>query len=368
MTDWDVMLVSHEASRTGAPRVAVNTVEWLVKAGLRVVVIVRTPGPMMKEFTSIGASVYAEPMYALRILFRRFQTTKKLARLIESWAARIIFWQHRPNKVYFNSVLSLSYANEAIKCKIPVIVHLHETGELLEGGLRRYPLDAKQASQITWIACAFQATQTLMERYPGNNVLHWPSCVDQETIRQSATLPHPPLPNKFILGVGKGNSGKGFDIWLRLCRSLATSQDLKDIDFVWAGHIEKSTLDEVKIGHEIKNRIFLLGELSNPYPVICNAILLTVTSRAEASPLVTLEAQALGVPVVAFDVGDIKHQIPPHHLVRAEDEAELLLTVQRVLNEQPPVLAYDNSRHGIDVARRRALQVLAHNTHPRIDS
>lgn len=368
MIAWDVMLVSHEASRTGAPRVAINTVEWLVQAGLKVLVVVRSPGPLMEEFTSIGATVCVEPMYTLRILCRRFQAGKKLAGLIEKWAARTLLQRYRPKRIYLNSVLSLSYAHEALNYNTPTVVHLHETNALLEGGLRRYTLDAKEANKITWIACAHQAIDAVVQRYPGNTVLHWASCVDENNIQKLARSTKPELPENFILGVGKGNHGKGFDIWLRLCQTLERNSEFKHICFIWAGEIERNLLEESNLNFDIRRKIFFLGELSNPYPVMQKALLLTVTSRAEASPLVTLEAQALGVPVVAFDVGDIKDQIPPHHLVPAEDEDALLLTVQRVLHEQPPVVAFNNSRHGISVARQRTLELLAQNTLPRIDT
>lgn len=366
MTDWDVMLVSHEASRTGAPRVALNTAEWLVKAGLRVVVIARTPGPMVEEFRSSGATVYVEPLYAVRILLRRYKLSKPLARFVENLAAKILLDRLRPRKIYLNSVLSLSYARAALKNSTPTIAHLHETGALLEGGLNRYALDDHEARQITWIACARQATKLLNERYPGIKSLHWPSCVDEQILKQSAqsSTPSRLLPKNFIVGVGKGNKGKGFDIWLRLCRSLTATPGHQKLNFVWVGKIEEIDLTELNPDEELASRISFLGELANPYPVMKKAMLLTVTSRIEASPLVTLEAQALGVPVVAFDVGDIKDQIPSHHLVRAEDETELLVTVLQVLNEQAPVLAFDNSRHGIAVARQRALALLVQNTPP----
>lgn len=368
MTAWDVMLVSHEASRTGAPRVALNTVEWLVDAGLKVLVVIRSPGPMLEEFRSSGAAVYIEPLYALRIVLRRFKVTKNLAGRVENLAARIVLHRLRPNKTYLNSILSLSYAKESLKTNTPTIVHLHETGKLLDGGLCRYKLDANEASRITWIACAHQATQLLSERYPDAQALHWPSCVDEKKVGQLAQSPGPLLPRNFILGVGKGNRGKGFDIWIRLCQALARTPGHEELNFVWVGNIEEIYLARLNSDDQLASRISFPGELANPYPVMKKAMLLTVTSRTEASPLVTLEAQALGVPVVAFDVGDIKDQIPPHHLVRAENEADLLTKVLQVLNEKPPVLAFDHSRHGIAVARQRALALLGQPPHPRIDN
>jgi glycosyltransferase involved in cell wall biosynthesis len=47
----------------------------------------------------------------------------------------------------------------------------------------------------------------------------------------------------------------------------------------------------------------------NPYPWMAALDVFTLTSRWESFPLVVLEAMTLGVPVVAFAVGDVPYQI-----------------------------------------------------------
>lgn len=351
------MLVSHEASRTGAPKVALQTVEWLVKdGGYKVIVVARSPGPMLAEFKAAGADVMLEPLYWLRIILRRFISTKNLARNLERWSAKVLISKLKPRLVYLNSALSLNYAEECLKIEIPTTIHLHETGPLLEGGLSRYTLSTDQAKQAKWIACASQAIEAVSKKYPGTDALLWPSCVDEASIKKSSHLESTELPSNYVLGVGKANWGKGFDHWLRLCNRLARIPEFNDLEFVWLGELQDKGMLESGLAIEYSRRFHFLGELKNPYPVIKKARLLAVTSRAEASPLVTLEAQALGVPVVAFDVGDIKKQIPISHLVKADDEINLLQTAQMVLKSSTPMLKFDINYNGLTNAKIRTLK------------
>jgi glycosyltransferase involved in cell wall biosynthesis len=130
---------------------------------------------------------------------------------------------------------------------------------------------------------------------------------------------------------------------------------------VWLGELQDKEMLETELKIEYSSRFHFLGELKNPYPVIRKARLLTVTSRAEASPLVTIEAQALGTPVVAFDVGDIRNQIPINHLVKADDEISLLQIAQDVLKSSSPVLKFDSDYNGSPVAKRRTLNFIKQN-------
>jgi glycosyltransferase involved in cell wall biosynthesis len=63
---------------------------------------------------------------------------------------------------------------------------------------------------------------------------------------------------------------------------------------------------------------------------------LTVTSREDAFPLVVLEAMALRVPVVAFDVGGVREELGPTGvLIPASDVEAMADAVVDLLEDQP---------------------------------
>ena len=67
--------------------------------------------------------------------------------------------------------------------------------------------------------------------------------------------------------------------------------------------------------------------------------------QAEGSPVVTKEAQAVGVPLVATDTGGISETLPPEHrgdLVPGDDPAALAAAVERVLAD--PAAAAERAR------------------------
>ncbi|MDD2728589.1 glycosyltransferase [Malikia sp.] len=369
MTDWDVMLVSHEASRTGAPRVAVELAKGFVDAGLRVLVVLRWDGPLHTDFESTGATVVTEPGSHLRVLLRRFRAGKRWALSWENLMARWAIRRYRPGTVYLNTALSIAYAVPAIDMKLPVAVHLHEVDDWLLHALARYALTQEQAKAIRWAHCAQRSADLLNERYPKVHSLFIPSGIDADRVREAAIEPsHENLPRRYIVNCATADHRKGVDIWLRLCEALYATSNWPDLHFVWVGKITQNDLIEPFRKQQFFKKVHFVGEMANPHPLLNRAKMMVFPSRQDAYPLVILEAQALGVPVVAFDVGDIKDQVPPHHLVRAENESELLATVLQVLHEQPPALAFDNSRHGIAVARQRALDLLALTPNQRINA
>lgn len=360
MMSWDVMLVSHEASRTGAPRVAVEISKGFVDAGLQVLVVLRWDGPLRADFEASGATVIAETGRHLRVLLRRFRAGKRWSLAWENLMAASLLRRYRPKAVYLNTALSLPYVESALQMKLPVAVHLHEVDDWLLHALDRYPLTQEQAAAVRWAHCAQSSADLIRQRYPDLRSQFIPSGIDEIRIREAATQSlefH--LPAQFIVNCATADQRKGIDIWLRLCEAMHDSRSCSDLEFVWVGRITRDDLIEPFRHRPFFRKVHFTGEVSNPHPIIRCARLMVLTSRQDAYPLVVLEAQALGVPVVAFDVGSIDEQIPANHLVPAQDEPSLLSTVLRLLNEPAPVLAFEERRHGIAVARRLALELLA---------
>ena len=99
-----------------------------------------------------------------------------------------------------------------------------------------------------------------------------------------------------LITVGTLRERKRQDLLLRSVAKLAEKYTLV---IVGAGEEEaslKHLADELKITH----RVVFEGHQSNPYPYMKEADLFILTSEHEGFPNVLLEANSLGVPIVAF--------------------------------------------------------------------
>ncbi len=100
-----------------------------------------------------------------------------------------------------------------------------------------------------------------------------------------------------VVAVGSLSFKKGFDL---LIKSLFLC-DRDDIFLTLIGEgKEKERLKRLVRVLSLENRVVFSGFRENPYPYMKNADLLALSSRYEGFPNVLLEANALGVPVLAF--------------------------------------------------------------------
>ena len=118
------------------------------------------------------------------------------------------------------------------------------------------------------------------------------SPVDHAWLASSETIP-------VILGVGELSPRKDFGTLLkafakvrqgRLCRLIILGKGKQTDD-----------LQNLAMQLGIENDMSLPGFVDNPYSYMSKASMLVLTSRWEGSPVVLMEALALGLPVVATD-------------------------------------------------------------------
>lgn len=104
----------------------------------------------------------------------------------------------------------------------------------------------------------------------------------------------PPLPARFVLGVGRLAPQKRWD------RLLAVMPHLPGVELVLAGEgPERAALEHQAHGLGVK--LHLLGHIADPLPLMARAALLALTSDFEGVPGVLGEALSVGTPVVATD-------------------------------------------------------------------
>jgi glycosyltransferase involved in cell wall biosynthesis len=153
--------------------------------------------------------------------------------------------------------------------------------------------------------------------------------------------------------IGRISAEKGPLNFVSLAAALAHRDD---VQFVLAG--DGSLMDLVKTRAEqlgVADRIICTGELSSDDVVrLLRALdLLTVPSNQDAGPLIVLEAMAMQVPVVAYDVGNVGTMMADGEtgfVVARGDRAGFVARVEQVLDDEKLRVRMSKS------ARSRVLQ------------
>jgi glycosyltransferase involved in cell wall biosynthesis len=143
-----------------------------------------------------------------------------------------------------------------------------------------------------------------------------------------------------ILFVGRLNPQKGITV---LLEALASIPDAR-LDVIGGGP-SRQTLEALARRLDLDSRTSFLGALPRREDVLDGmrrAHVLVMPSRAmpdgqaEGSPVVSKEAQAIGVPLVATDTGGIAETVPPEHrgdLVPGDDPQALAAAITRLLSD-----------------------------------
>ena len=104
----------------------------------------------------------------------------------------------------------------------------------------------------------------------------------------------------FFLYVGRYDPIKGPKRLVQITRTFFLENPRINLKIAGSGW----TVD--KIPKQIRDRVFLLGNVKNIYPLYQSAKALLFTSHAEGYPNVLVEAVVSGTPIVGFEAGDSK--------------------------------------------------------------
>lgn len=101
-----------------------------------------------------------------------------------------------------------------------------------------------------------------------------------------------------LLGIGRLVPQKRFDVLIRAHAALRAAGSRHRLVILGEGPL-RADLEALARTLGVTDSVALPGFASNPYPIIRRAAVVALPSDCEGSPLVLVEAMALGVPVVA---------------------------------------------------------------------
>lgn len=174
-----------------------------------------------------------------------------------------------------------------------------ESSRLLRMGLRA---GLKRAAAVT--ACSQFAADDLTRFGVDSEAIE--VVFNGIDLHEPAGEPAPGLPRKYVLGVGRLVSTKGFDHLIRAFATIAAAPAAADVDLVIAGEgPQAAALAETAAESGVADRVHFTGRLQRPQvvTVMAKAQLLVVPSRVEAFGITVLEGWRASIPVLATDHG-----------------------------------------------------------------
>jgi len=108
------------------------------------------------------------------------------------------------------------------------------------------------------------------------------------------------LKNKRILFIGRMVPDKGYDILLKIIKKVSDIQGDWEFRIIGDGPLKNKILKEIELSG-IKEKISWLPSTELIIEEYLNSSIYLMTSRTEGLPMVLLEAQACGLPIVSFN-------------------------------------------------------------------
>ena len=328
-----VTFITHEATRTGAPRVLLSLMQWLrANTDLRMQTLAVRPGPLLREFRALGRVVQLEGdwRYLLTVqrgirLARQMTTgvDRPFDRIVHRAAGMSLWLACAPqlrgigecDLIYANSVQS-GWGVRSINSRAPLVSHLHELEDALLDPYEEPNVRTMCGARARHIVVPAVAVRDLLVNQMGIDASRisvvYPfitvpdAAVDRDirrTVRRKLEIPE----NATVVGMsGAFILRKSPDRFIDIAARVMHQARGAPVYFVWIGG--DATLE---YGRYVMTDIRRLGltarfrhvtERIDPRPYLGALDIFLLSSRSDPFPLVCLEAAVHAeTPIVCFD-------------------------------------------------------------------
>jgi len=304
-----VLVIAHEASRTGAPILAWNLVKRL-KIQYNVVVLLKRGGGLFSAFEGQAVAVIRLP-----------EGVENLPDKVYGLVERLVS-TFRLKYAIANSVETRLFIGALEENRVPVIALVHEFAEYT-GPVGALDQVYEAASTVVFPASIVASSS--LAQYPalairGFTVIPQGLCEvpirSQEELKLSGDVPpadsvilNDEKGNFLVVGMGAIQIRKGVDLFIAIASLALRLAGERKISFLWVGHGYRPDEDlaysayirEQIIRSDLRNQFEILDEVTDLKPIYDRADLFLLTSRLDPLPNVAIEAALRGLPVICFD-------------------------------------------------------------------
>ena len=304
------LVVSHEASTTGAPILALNLVQKLSQTH-NVVVILLKGGPLRQQFQANSIAI---------VRARRSFVNRKLVRR----ALKEAYPQAKPSFALVNSVVSAPLLEplrgEGIACLTLVhefVTYIKPLDIFSEVGL--WSSRVVCSTPLTWNDvlrnCKHLADVPLAIlpqgrcQLPASNTTNAFKEIKTAKNRNAAVfLAQLPKETLLVLGAGAVQPRKGVDLFIAIAAQIQQQAPELDVRFAWIGSgyepehdFNVSVWVEDQISRSgLSGQLVMLEESPEYQKLIERSTLFVVSSRLDPLPNVAIDAMLSGTPVLCF--------------------------------------------------------------------
>jgi glycosyltransferase involved in cell wall biosynthesis len=303
-----VLVIAHEASRTGAPVLAWNLVKRL-NTQYNVVVLLKRGGSLFTAFQRQAVAVVRLP-----------EGTENLPDKVYGIVERLVS-TFRVKYAIANSAETRLFIAALEENRVPVIALVHEFAEYT-GPVGTLHQVYEAASTVVFPSSIVASSS--LAKYPvlatrGFRVVPQGLCdlpIESEQefdlFRDDPTTGSDNLNDEkafLVVGMGAVQIRKGVDLFIAIASLTQRLAGERKISFLWVGHgyrpdedlAYSAYLRDQIIRSDLGNRLEILDEVADLKPIYDRADLLLLTSRLDPLPNVAIEAALRGLPVICFD-------------------------------------------------------------------
>jgi glycosyltransferase involved in cell wall biosynthesis len=291
-----VLLVMHELSRTGAPIVALRVFDAL-RDELDIRVVARTGGPLEESFRE---------RFPLVVLRPTVPAGAAIGRIRAAWYQGFD-GKWRPDAVYVNgapALPTLTRLKAVTRRRPPVIAHVHEGPVYLAGVEREFPGFIGTLPD-RYIAVSAFVRDGLVSDFgvDPRSVSVIPPPVGDEWLASPILATGPSADRPLVIGgTGVPSWTKGVELWLLTAEELVKRSPGR-FRFLWVGTRDDEASRQAmamawKLG--IAQDVEFIAQTTDPRPYYERMDVFLLSSWEDSSPLVVLEAMAMGKAVVCI--------------------------------------------------------------------
>jgi hypothetical protein len=299
-----ILMVGHEATRTGAPILAWNLISRL-SADFNVVTVLMKGGPIEAELNDVSSVLVKLP----NNLLDDNNGMRALRKVVSVFA---------PKYAIANSSATQEVAVMLEDLDVPVIALVHEfsSDRYLTGGLHElYSRASKLVFSARIVAAASEQDYDVLRArqyvISPQGSCKLPLLRSGQEVGESRAgrevLKQLDRDLFVVVGMGTVTYRKGVDTFISVAAELLRKRPSNKFRFIWVGHVYpfdvryKTFLQQQILRSGLEGRVILMDEVTDLDPLYKRADAFLLASRLDPLPNVAIDAALKAVPIVCFE-------------------------------------------------------------------